>query len=160
MNTTTTAVTTATTTHPIFNHPNLAPAAKPSKKARTRKSKADPKPYPFATKAQLKARLEGEPSFVLQALLILDGRQTEDEREDKETKYRNHKGWMSSHAVWGTKLASKVALGQELEPEEFDRAQAMVCRYTRQLANHFRNLEIKRNPELAAKTACYFKPQS
>lgn len=149
----------ATTTNPIFNHPNLAPPAAPTKKARTRKAKADSKPYPFATKAQLKARLDAEPSFVLQALLILDGRQTIDERETLETKYKNRVGWMSSHAVWGTKLASKVANGQELEPEEFDRAQAMVCRYTRQLAEHYRRKEIARNPELAAKVACYFKPQ-
>jgi hypothetical protein len=94
-------------------------------------------------------KLASEPEFVLQALLILDGRQTDDERQELNTKYRNHRGWMSSHAVWGTRLASKVACGEELSDEELSRAAAMTARYTRQLAAHFRNLAVAEAPELA-----------
>lgn len=106
--------------------------------------------YPFATKAQLKARLETESDFVLQALLVMDGRQEESERDRKETIFKNKRGWMSSHAVWGTRLASKVALGEELTPEEFSKARTMVMSYTKQLAAHFRAQALRDNPALNA----------
>jgi len=100
--------------------------------------------YPFATKKQIKIRLEeGDIAYVFEALLVLDGRQTDDEREVKDTIYKNRMGWMSSHASRGTNLASKVALKEELTEEEEAQARAMVCRYSRQLAEYYRNKQLR-----------------
>jgi hypothetical protein len=100
--------------------------------------------YPFATKKQIKIRLEeGDIAHVLEALLILDGRQTDDEREVKDTIYKNRRGWMCSHATAGTNLASKVALKEALTEEEEGKARSMVCRYSRQLASYYRDKALR-----------------
>lgn len=114
--------------------------------------------YPFMTKAQIKARIAEDTKFALQCLAIMDGRQTDDEREVKDTKYKNRRGWMSSHAKKGTELAAAAANGT-LDDEGIAKARDLVSHYTKQLATHFRNAEIDRNPELAAQTACFFTPQ-
>jgi hypothetical protein len=94
--------------------------------------------YPYVTKAQVKARLEEDADFRLQCILVLYRRQTEDERDEKDTKYKNRRGFMSSHAVWGSKIAEKVISGEELTEEEEGKAEEIPCRYTKQLAAHFR----------------------
>lgn len=104
--------------------------------------------YPFLSKAQIAARLAADDSFVLECLQIMDGRQTNDEREDKTTRWKNRCGWMSSHAVNGTKLALAAREGT-LTDEQMGAARAMVSRYTKQLAAHFRGLAIEANPDLA-----------
>lgn len=102
--------------------------------------------YCFVTKAQVKARIEeGEPSFLLTCLAILYRRQTEDEQMTKDTKYKNKRGFMSSHAVHGTRIAESVA--QYDDPDEAwaslseadrGRVEAIVPRYVKQLTGHFR----------------------
>ena len=86
---------------------------------------------------------------MLECLQIMDARQTEDEQATLSTKWSNKRGWMSSHAVWGGKLALKARTG-ELSDEEFSKAAGMVCRYTKQLAAHFRAEAIAKNPALEA----------
>ncbi len=109
--------------------------------------------YPFATRAEIKERLDAgdDTEFALDALLILDGRQVDVEREQRETIFKNRVGWMSSHAVWGSRLASKHAMGETLTDEEMGRVHGMVCRYSRQLAAHFRMVAKAQTPELASK---------
>jgi hypothetical protein len=105
--------------------------------------------YPFLTKAQIVAKLEDDISFRHQACLILTARQTEDEIQRRDTKYKNRRGWMSSHAVNGTKFAEKIAAGEELTEEEEGKLAGMVIRYRKQLAAHFREQAKAENPELA-----------
>jgi hypothetical protein len=106
--------------------------------------------YPFLTKSEIRARIESNDApFILECLLVMNGRQTEVEQSKKETIFRNRAGWMSSHAVNGTKLADKVASGETLTDEEIGRAAGMVVRYTKQLAAHFRQAQIAENPALA-----------
>jgi len=94
--------------------------------------------YPYVTKAQVKARLEEDADFRLQALLVLYRRQTEDERDEKDTKWKNKRGFMSSHAVNGSQLAEKVIAGEELTEEESGKVEGIVCKYSKQLTAHFR----------------------
>lgn len=94
--------------------------------------------YPYVTKKQVAERLADDADFRVECLLVLYRRQTEDEREEKDTKYKNRRGFMSSHAVWGTKLAEKVISGEDLTEEEEGKIEGIVPRYTKQLAAHFR----------------------
>lgn len=105
--------------------------------------------YPFLSKSQIKSRIAAEPEFATTCLLVLDSRQTSDEHDEKTTKYKNRRGFMSSHAVNGTKLADKARSGETLTDEDMGRVQAMVVSYSKQLAAHFRAEAISENPELA-----------
>jgi len=125
----------------------------------TKKENKPKKSYPFRTKRQILEQLETDDTFLVECLGILYQRQTTDEQETKETKYRNHRGFMSSHAVNGTRLAEKMLSGEEWMPEEWDKVRGIVCRYGKQLAAHFRAETLVNNPELAAQSACFFKPQ-
>ena len=117
----------------------------------TAKPKKAPKPkinYPFPSKREI-LESQAHDDVVVEHLGILYRAQTEDERETKDTIYKNRRGFMSSHAVNGTKLAEKVLFGEELTPEDWDMARKIVSRYGRQLAAHYREDMISRNPELA-----------
>lgn len=102
--------------------------------------------YCFVTKGQVKARIEAEePTFLLTCLGILYCRQTEDEQATKDTKHKNKRGFMSSHAVHGTRIAEQVAEYSDLETAwaslsdvDKERVEAIVPRYTKQLTEHFR----------------------
>jgi len=115
--------------------------------------------YPFRTKRDIVAQLETDDEFVVEAMGILYRRQTEDERETKETKYKNRRGFMSSHAVNGTKLVEKMLIdGEAWDEADLAKARSIAVRYGKQLAAHFRQESLSGNPELAAEAAC-FKPQ-
>jgi hypothetical protein len=116
--------------------------------------------YPFPTKREILSRLETCEDFQTEALLVLYARQTEDEREVKETKWKNRRGFMSSHAVNGSRLAEKVISGEALTDEERGKVASIVCRYSKQLAAHYRAKATKSDPTLADKAACFFAPQS
>lgn len=116
--------------------------------------------YPFTTKKEIACRLASDETFTLDCLVILYQRQTVDEADTSTTKYKNAKGFMSSHAVHGTRLAKAVLAGEELSDEDFAKVAAIVPRYTKQLADHFRQEAIKSQPELASAAAAYFKPQA
>jgi hypothetical protein len=105
--------------------------------------------YPFITKNELKARLADDAAFRLECLVVLYNRQTEDEQDTKETKWRNKMGFMSSHAVHGTRIAQLVVAGETLSEEDEGRVEAIVPRYTKQLAAHFRDAAKAADPELA-----------
>ncbi len=111
--------------------------------------------YPFMSKAQIAERISSDDDFVLMSLVILHDRQTEFEQATKTTVSRNRRGFMSSHAVNGTKLAEKVLSGVALDGEELAKAREMVSHYTKQLASHLREEAKAANPELAATAAMY-----
>jgi hypothetical protein len=104
--------------------------------------------YPFLTKSQLKDRISSDDEFVAACVLVMQSRQTDDEQEVRETRWKNRRGWMSSHAVRGGKLASKIESGEALSEEELDQARKMLLSYSKQLASHFRALAIEANPAL------------
>ena len=112
--------------------------------------------YPFRTKRQIVAQLEQDAAFRHECLLVLYRRQTEDEQECKETRYKNRRGFMSSHAVNGSRLAQKILDGETLTPEDEGKIEGIVCRYGKQLAAHFRNEKLAQAPDLAEKAAVYF----
>lgn len=103
--------------------------------------------YPFATKAEILASQADFPTCLvhLEQLYVA---QTADEQSDETTRYRNRSGFMSSHAVTGSKLAVKARSGEELTPEEQDKVRSIVCRYGKQLAAFSREAAIRSNPEL------------
>jgi hypothetical protein len=106
------------------------------------------KQYPFATKKQIIERIASDDSFVLVCLATMLGRQTSHEVETKSTVTRNRAGFMSSHAVRGTTLATKAA-AEGLTEAELSDARDLVSRYTKQLAAHFRQEAIAADPSLA-----------
>jgi hypothetical protein len=132
------------------------PAAKPAKPKKAPKEKRE---YPFLTKAQIAANIENDFSFACQAMVILYDRQTEFEQETKSTLNKNRRGFMSSHAVNGSKVAVKLKAGEALTPEEQVIVETIAPRYTKQLADHFRAAAIEADPSLADKAACFFTPQ-
>jgi len=109
--------------------------------------------YPFLTKTQILAKLQEEADFRREALLVLYQRQTDDEVVSRDTKYKNRRGFMSSHAVHGTRIAELILQGETLEEEDEDRLAAIVCRYTKQLAAHYRVSRLREQPELADQAA-------
>lgn len=130
-------------------------AAKPKKESKPKR------PYPFRTKRDILAQIEVDDDFVFETMGILYQRQTSDERDTKTTKYRNARGFMSSHAVNGTRLVEKVLHGGEVWDEaDMAQARSIACRYGKQLAAHFRAEVLESSPELAAEVACFFKPQA
>lgn len=106
--------------------------------------------YPFETKAQIAAKIAQDDQYMLAALAQLHTWQTAHEQETKTTEVKNRRGFMSSHAVNGSKLAEKVKRGEALTGEEMDKARSIVCRYTRQLAVFSREQAIAANPALNA----------
>jgi hypothetical protein len=116
--------------------------------------------YPFATKREILAQLDSSAEFRRECLLILHARQTADEQDTSTTKYKNARGFMSSHAVNGTRIAKALLAGEALSDEDTVLMDSMVRRYTKQLANHFREVMIANQPELEQEAAAFFKPQS
>ncbi len=136
-----------------------SPGSEPQAQPKPRKKGSGKNGYPFLTKRAILARLDADADFRHEALLILHARQTSDEQETKETKYKNRRGYMSSHAVNGTNLAQKLIDGEALTDEDEAQLSGIVCRYSKQLASHFRNERIAKTPEIADKAAAYFTAQ-
>lgn len=103
--------------------------------------------YPFATKREIVARLADDRDFRAEALLVLYQRQTDDEVVAKDTKWKNRRGFMSSHAVHGTRIGQLLVNGESLEDEDQDRVWAMAPRYSKQLADHFRTVQLRKARE-------------
>ena len=106
------------------------------------------KQYPFVTKSTIAARIAQDDSFMLECLAIMFARQTSYEQDTRSTRDRNRQGFMSSHAVNGSFLAVK-ATSEGLSEEETEKVRSIVCRYTKQLASHFRQVAIATDPSLA-----------
>ena len=106
--------------------------------------------YPFVTKNQLKERLAAEPAFRHQAMVILFALQTEFEQKNNNTLDKNRQGFMSSHAVHGSRIARLISAGETLSVEDEARVDAIAPRDTRQLAVYFRAEAIANNPALKA----------
>jgi hypothetical protein len=106
--------------------------------------------YPFLTKAQIKERLDSDPEFRKQAMVILYTLQTEYEQATNQTLNKNRQGFMSSHAVNGSRVARKIKAGEELTAEDWGKIDSIAPRYSRQLAVFFRAKAIAEQPALKA----------
>jgi hypothetical protein len=113
------------------------------------------KSYPFLTKAQI-ALMACDLTFCCEAMVILFDRQTAFEQETSSTLNKNRRGFMSSHAVHGTRIARALKAGEALSEEDVARTTAIAPRYTKQLADHFRALALEADPALEAQAACFF----
>ncbi len=111
--------------------------------------------YPFVTKSTLKARLATEPTFRHQAMVILLALQTQHEQDTSTTLNKNRQGFMSSHAVHGTRIAKAIKAGEPLSVEDEAKVDAIAPRYTRQLAVYFRAKAIAEDPALKAVAALF-----
>lgn len=116
--------------------------------------------YPYATKKQIAERIATDFSYACSCLVTLYNLQTEYERDTSTTLTRNHVGFMSSHAVHGTRIAKALIAGEPLSDEDGSRVNSIVARYTKQLAAHARREANEADPELAAKAAAFFTVQS
>ncbi len=103
--------------------------------------------YPFESKAQILAKQE-DFAVCKAHLLSLYAAQTSDEQTDETTRFKNRRGFMSSHAVTGSKLAVKVKAGEELTEEDEAKVRGIVARYGKQLASFAREAAMDANPEL------------
>lgn len=111
--------------------------------------------YPFRTKAQIRQQIQEDEAFALHCLGVIYDRQTEHEQENKTTKSRNARGFMSSHAKAGSELGAKIKAGEELSCEEVAQATALAGRYVKQLAAHFRAEQIAGDPALGKVAEVY-----
>jgi hypothetical protein len=106
--------------------------------------------YPFVTKKTIKAKLDTDQAYRIQAMAILHTLQTEHEQATNSTVVKNRQGFMSSHAVKGSKVALKIKAGEPLSPEDLDVVDTIAPRYSRQLATFARAQAIAADPALAA----------
>jgi hypothetical protein len=106
--------------------------------------------YPFTSKSTIKARLEADPEYRKQAIVTLFQKQTEWEQAAKATRDRNRVGFMSSHAVHGSKIALKLIAGEALSEEEVSKMDSIVTHYSKQLARFAREDAVRENPALEA----------
>ncbi len=119
-----------------------APKAKKPKKEKV----PGPK-YPFRTKKEILEQVASDDAFAVECLQIMYERQTDHERETRSTNVKNARGFMSSHAVVGTALAVKFQ-EEGFTAEEMEQARGIVLRYGKQLAEHFREEAIRKDPGL------------
>lgn len=106
--------------------------------------------FPFTTKNQIKARLEESAEYRRGAIVLLFNKQTAYEQDTSTTLLRNKVGFMSSHAVHGSRIAKLIIAGEELSSEDQARVDVIAPRYSRQLACFAREDAITANPALAS----------
>ncbi len=115
--------------------------------------------YAFTTKREISIRLSTDQSFVEECITLLYRLQTEDEREKCNTIHRNRRGFASSHAVNGSKLAVHLLEGALWDDEERAMASEMISHYTKQIARYLRDEQMNSTPELKEQQAHFFTPQ-
>jgi len=102
--------------------------------------------YPFVTRREIQARLESEPAFMKECAAILQNRT--EQRGAGSAPSGKAWGWMSSERVVAGRLTAKSKIGM-LSVDDESKLTALVSRYSRQLADHFRSLALAENPGLS-----------
>jgi hypothetical protein len=85
-------------------------------------------------KAAILAKINTDQRWLERAILALDARQTEDERQSGQTVHDNDKGWNAYDASLGTYLANYLRSGRHLSGQWVTKARNMVRKYAGQLA--------------------------
>ena len=117
-----------------------------------------PNMYPFVGAKAVKAKLESSREARELAFVTLFHLQTEFEQEKQETKDRNKRGFMSSHAWHGSRIAKAMIAGETLSDEDSARIDEYAVRYSKQMTAALRSQAIADEPELGV-TARQFSVQ-
>ena len=104
--------------------------------------------YPFRSRKSIQAQLSTDADFRKAVMVMLFQKQTEHEQATESTLNKNKVGFMSSHAVHGTKIAKKILASEDLTVEDQDRVDAIAPRYSRQVALFLRTDAIAADPSL------------
>jgi hypothetical protein len=115
----------------------------------SKKNSSPARSYPFITKAQVAERIASDPDFALMAIVILADRTAARQPGSKA------QGFMSSHEVRGTALASKVAAGASLDAEDLAKAAEIASHYTKQISASLREEAKASSPELVEVARLY-----
>lgn len=107
-----------------------------------------PNMYPFIGAKTVKARLENDSEVRRVAFMTLFHLQTEHEQAVGDTKDRNKRGFMSSHAWHGARIAKAVLAGETLSSEDEAKIDEYAVRYSKQMAAALRSHAIAEEPEL------------
>lgn len=111
--------------------------------------------FPFITRKQIKATLDSSFKARCDAMVTLYAAQTNQEKATDKTLFSNRAGFMSSHAVNGSKVAKKLIAGEELDATDVGYVDQIAPHYSRQLAALARAEALAANPELAEKAALF-----
>lgn len=98
------------------------------------------------TPERIRTLLAANNAAVQRALLVLDARQTPDERAGRRTDYLNGKGWNRFDAPLMSGFAASVRAGRNLLDSEMRQARYRLNKYAKQLTAHA-------NANVAAKAA-------
>lgn len=99
--------------------------------------------YPFETKKSIKARLDSDPTYRCEAMVIVHNAKSN--RAEGTVG-----GFMSSHMAKGTKVAQKIISGDNLTTEDWEVINRVAPMYSKQLATFSRAQAIANNPALLA----------
>jgi hypothetical protein len=106
--------------------------------------------YPLVTKAQIADKMFNSFEYRCEVMCLLHTLQTEYEQATRTTLNRNRQGFMSSHAVVGSRTAEKLKAGETLEDDDVIAINKIAPRYSRQVAVYERAKQLANNPELRA----------
>lgn len=98
--------------------------------------------YPFITKKAIASRLRSDREYALDTFRLLLARTAE-----RTAETRGASGFMASHAGIVRELVGTME-ERPLNDAEHAKLAALLCHYTKQLAAHFRSVELQARPEL------------
>lgn len=107
-----------------------------------------PKTYPFAGQNACRAALKENADLRRLMIVALFHCQTEQEKARRDTEEDNKRGFMSSHAFHGSRIAEAIIKGDALAPEDQERVEKYAPVYAKQLAAMLRSYAIGLEPEL------------
>lgn len=81
----------------------------------------------------IRGKMSKDKAFLEWAIMEIDSRQTEDERESSETKHQNGRGWNGKDAKYGAYLAGYIRSGRRLTGDFVSKARDMMRKYAGQL---------------------------
>lgn len=98
--------------------------------------------YPFLTKKAIAERIRTDRGYALEVFRLLLARTAQ-----RTADTRGASGFMASHA--GTVREISTTLEERtLNDTEHAKLAGLLCRYTKQLAAHFRTIQLRERPEL------------
>ncbi len=98
--------------------------------------------YPFLSKRALVDRIRADREYALDAFRILLARTAQ-----RTADTQGACGFMASHGATARELAATLA-ERPFNDAEHAKLAALLCRYAKQLATHFRTIELQARPEL------------
>lgn len=115
-----------------------------------------PKCYPFVGAKAVKVQLEASHEVRKLMWVALYHCQTETEILRRDTEEDNKRGFMSSDAWHGCRIAELLVAGKELTAEDDARVAKHATKYSKQLATMLRAHAIAEEPELLVSARHFF----